>query len=358
MSAGSARSEPDAPDSDAMSILVTGAAGFIGSHLCERLLRDGHRVWGLDNFDDFYDPARKRRNLAPALRRPTMHLVEGDVRDEILLDGLMLDVDFDAVVHLAARPGVLASLENPDLCYDVNVRGTLRLLEAMRRHAVSVLLFASSASVYGEASDAPFSEDVAADRPLSPYAASKRSGELLCHTHHHLYGLTAYCLRFFSVYGPRQRPDMAIHRFASMMFEGEPLPLHGDGSSSRDYTYIDDAVDGIVLALQAARRRNGRSSTFEVVNLGRSETVTLDELVESLATALDMSTDTDYMPVQPGVVSDTHASVKKGEELLGYDPHVSWKDGIKRFSDWFRETRSLEDIHVEGHRGPARETRA
>lgn len=325
-----------------MNVLVTGAAGFIGSHLCERLLRDGHGIWGLDNFDDFYDPARKRRNLSEALTRPGMHLVEGDVRDEILLDGLMSDVSFDMVVHLAALPGVRASLENPDLCYDVNVRGTLRLLEAMRRHSVASLVFGSSSSVYGDDTDAPFTEDAAADRPISPYAASKRAGELLCHTHHHLYGLTVYCLRFFTVYGPRQRPDLAIHRFARRMAEGKSIPRFGDGSSSRDYIYIDDVVDGIVLAMERVRRRNGTSAAFEVVNLGRSEAVRLNELIEAVCDALDTTAQLEFLPLQPGDVSHTCASVERGRELLGYEPSVEFADGLAAFARWFRDDRAVD----------------
>lgn len=335
------------PDSDGASVLVTGAAGFIGSHLCERLLREGHRVWGLDNFDDFYDPGRKRKNLALALREPTMHLVEGDVRDEILLDGLMSDVDFDAVVHLAALPSVRASLENPDLCYDVNVRGTLRLLEAMRRHSVPTLLFGSSASVYGESPDVPFTEDAAADRPISPFAASKRAGELLCHTHHDLYGLTVYCLRFFTVYGPRQRPDLAIHRFARLLATGEPLPLHGDGNSRRDYVYIEDVVDGIVLALAAARRRNGGRAAYEVVNLGGNNAVTLDELVESLGGALDLEPTLQHLPEQPGELSRTWASGERANELLGYEPKMELEDGLAEFARWFRDAFRPESDSVE-----------
>jgi UDP-glucuronate 4-epimerase len=325
-----------------MSILVTGAAGFIGSHVCDRLLADGHGVWGLDSFDDFYDPARKRANLAGAMRQPSMHLVEGDVRDEILLDGLMSDVDFDAVVHLAARPGVRASLENPDLCYDVNVRGTLRVLDAMRLHEVPVLLFGSSSSVYGESSDLPFSEDATADRPISPYAASKRAAEMLCHVHHHLYGLTVYCLRFFTVYGPRQRPDLVIHKFARLMADGEPVPVFGDGSSRRDYTYIDDTVDGVLLALEGARRRNGDRSAYEVVNLGRNETVALGELVEALAAALERTPEVERMPEQPGDLSETLASVDRGDRLLGYRPRVAFDQGLARFVRWFREMDSVE----------------
>lgn len=341
---GSSRSDGGSSKPESLAVLVTGAAGFIGSHLCDRLLAEGHGVWGLDNFDDFYEPARKRRNLREALRHPSMHLVEGDVRDEILLDGLMSDVDFDAVVHLAARPGVRPSLESPDLTYDVNVRGTLRLLEAMRRHSVSVLLFGSSSSVYGEDSDLPFGEADAADRPISPYAASKRSGELLCHTYHHLYGLTVYCLRFFTVYGPRQRPDLAIHKFARHMAGGEPIPRYGDGSSRRDYTHVRDVVSGILLAMERARRRNGGRADYEIVNLGRSETVRLDELIEALSAALDVTPEIEPLPEQPGDMSATFASVERGRELLGYEPTVPFEEGLSDFAGWFREEQEAEQV--------------
>lgn len=323
-----------------MAVLVTGAAGFVGSHLCERLLAEGHRVWALDNFDGLYDPSLKRDNLSEALRQPAMHLVEGDVRDEILLDGLMSDVAFDAVVHLAARPGVAASLENPELAMDVNVMGTLRLLEAMRRHEVKVLLFGSSASVYGENGGAPQVESDAADRPLSPYAASKRSGELLCHTHHRLYDLTAYCLRLFTVYGPRQRPDLAMHRIARSMADGEAVSLPGDGSSTRDYTYIDDAVDGILLALHGAWKRNGSGPAYEIVNLGRGRPVAVRDMVTLLAEAMDLRPDVEEGPARPGTGSATRASGKRGEELLGYRPQVELEDGVARFAEWFLRRRA------------------
>jgi UDP-glucuronate 4-epimerase len=318
-------------------ILVTGAAGFIGSHLCDRLLERGHRVWGLDNFDNFYPPETKRQNLAPALRHPAMRLVEGDIRDGVLLDGLLSDIPFDAVVHLAARPGVRPSIEDPNLCFDVNVTGTLSLLEAMRRWGPERLVFGSSSSVYGEREDAPFAEETAGDRPISPYATSKRTGEMLCYTHHHLYDLSVLCLRFFTVFGPRQRPDLAIHKFARLMAAGEPLPLYGDGSSSRDYTFVDDVVEGIRLGLGWLERESREAPAYDVVNVGRSDPVTLSELVRRLARALEIEPLITHMPEQPGDVSLTCASDRRVRELLGYAPEVDLDEGLRRFASWFWE---------------------
>ncbi len=318
-------------------ILVTGAAGFIGSHLCDHLLARGDRVWGLDSFDSFYPPEIKRQNIAPALRHPSMRLVEGDIRDGVLLDGLLSDIAFDAVVHLAARPGVRPSIDDPNLCFDVNVTGTLSLLEAMRRRGPKRLLFGSSSSVYGERRDAPFVEDTAGDRPISPYAASKRTGEMLCYTFHHLYDLSVLSLRFFTVFGPRQRPDLAIHKFARLMANGEPLPLYGDGSSARDYTYVDDIVNGISRGLEWVERESRVAPVYDVVNLGRSDQVTLSDLVARLARAMEIEPAVHHLPEQPGDVSLTCASDIKARELLGYAPEVGLDEGLRRFASWFWE---------------------
>jgi len=315
--------------------LVTGAAGFIGSHLCDRLLAEGHVVWGLDNFDAFYPPEMKRSNLAAALSDPHMHLVEGDIRDGILLDGLFGDVPFDGVIHLAARAGVRPSIEDPRLCFDVNLTGTLALLEAMHRHHVGRFVFGSSSSVYGETAAVPFSEDTAADRPISPYAASKRAGELLCHTYHHLYGLSVICLRFFTVYGPRQRPDLAIHKFARLMAAGRRIPVYGDGSSSRDYTYIDDIIDGVVRAADRLDETPVSAPTYEVINLGNSQPVHLRDMVDGLTVALGIAPQIERLPDQPGDVSTTFASVTRAEAKLGYRPGIPFSEGLRRFADWF-----------------------
>ena len=314
-------------------VLVTGAAGFIGSHLCDRLLGAGHRVWGIDSFDPYYPEAIKRSNVAVALDNPAMRLVEGDVRDGVLLDGLFHQVPFDAVVHLAARPGVRPSLEQPDVCLDVNVNGTLRLLETMRTHRVSRLVFGSSSSVYGESPTAPFSEEQAADRPISPYAASKRSAEMLVHAYHHLFGISAVCLRFFTVFGPRQRPDLAIHKFTRLMLDGEPLPVFGNGDSGRDYTYVDDAVEAIVRSL-ALLGEQGAAPRFEVLNVGRGEPVTLDQLIAALETALGQKPRLDRRPHQPGDVPYTCASTERLEQALGFRPRTGLEEGLERFVSW------------------------
>jgi UDP-glucuronate 4-epimerase len=315
-------------------VLVTGAAGFIGSHLCDRLLADGCRVIGLDNFDSYYPEATKRANLATALQNSGMRLIEGDIRDGVLLEGLFTDVPLDAVIHLAARPGVRPSLDAPEPCIQVNVGGTLQLLEAMRRHHVGRLVFGSSSSVYGNSSTAPYSEDQIADRPISPYAASKRAGELLVHTYHHLYGLAAVCLRFFTVFGPRQRPDLAIHKFARLMRAGQALPIYGDGQSGRDYTYVEDAVEAIVRSLRLTGA-NDEPPCYEVLNVGRSEPVTLNELLDHLETALRQKPRLDRQPMQPGDVSFTSASTDRVERVLGFRPRVGLEEGLERFATWF-----------------------
>jgi len=315
-------------------VLVTGAAGFIGSHLCDRLLADGCRVVGLDNFDSFYPESTKRANLAAALQNPGMRLIEGDIRDGVLLEGLFTDVPLDAVVHLAARPGVRPSLDAPEPCIQVNVDGTLQLLEAMRRHHVGRLVFGSSSSVYGNSSIAPYSEDQIADRPISPYAASKRAGELLVHSYHHLFGLAAVCLRFFTVFGPRQRPDLAIHKFSRLMRNGQALPIYGDGESGRDYTYVDDAVEAIVRSLRLTGANGQSAPCYEILNVGRSEPVTLNELLQHLATALKEKPRLDRQPEQPGDVAFTCASTERIERVLDFRPQVGLEEGLERFATW------------------------
>jgi len=326
---------------------VTGAAGFIGSHLCDRLLADGHRVWGLDNFDPYYPASVKRENLAGALADPRMRLVEGDVRDGVLLEGLFAQVPFDAVVHLAARPGVRASLEAPGACFEVNVNGTLALLEAMRRRHVSRLVFGSSSSVYGERQSGAFREEDAADRPISPYAASKRSAELLVHAYHHLWGLSAVCLRFFTVYGPRQRPDLAIHKFARILGEGGSIPVFGDGTTGRDYTYVDDAVEAIVRALALTEQR-GTGPAFEILNVGRGEPTALGDLVALLASALGVRARIDRQPEQPGDVPFTCASTERLEAALAFRPEVDIREGLRRFAAWVESHAGKSETECSG----------
>ncbi len=311
-------------------LLVTGGAGFIGSHLSRRLLGRGDRLTVLDDFNDFYDPVRKRRNVEPLLARPDYRLVEGDIRDQALVDRLFAEGGFDAVIHLAARAGVRPSLKEPVLYEDVNCIGTLRLLEAARRHGPETFVFGSSSSVYGINEKVPFAEDDEINQPISPYATTKRTGELLCYNYHHLYGLKTACLRFFTVYGPAQRPEMAIHKFTELLAHGRKVPLYGDGSSRRDYTFIDDIVDGIVAALDLA-------PGFEILNLGGAETTSLLELVERLAAELAVEPLIEYLPAQPGDVPITFADVSKAARILGYAPQVPIADGLRRFVAWYRE---------------------
>jgi UDP-glucuronate 4-epimerase len=310
--------------------LITGGAGFIGSHLTRRLLGQGERVTVLDDFNDFYDPAIKRANVAPLLERGDYRLVEGDIRDAALVERLFAGNDFTSVVHLAARAGVRPSLAEPILYEDVNCIGTLRLLEAARRHGPRVFVFGSSSSVYGINEKVPFAEDDPVDLPISPYATTKRAGELLCFNYHHLHGLRISCLRFFTVYGPAQRPEMAIHKFTDLIARGERVPLYGDGSSRRDYTFVDDILDGLVAARDLA-------PGFEIFNLGGAETTALADLVHWIAEELEVEPRIDYLPEQPGDVPITYADVTKAGRLLGYAPKVPIREGLRRFVAWYRQ---------------------
>jgi UDP-glucuronate 4-epimerase len=290
-----------------MHILVTGGAGFIGSHLTRRLLGRGDRVTVLDDFNDYYDPARKRENIVPFLDRPDYRLVEGDIRDASLVDRLFAEDNLDAVVHLAARAGVRPSLAEPILYEDVNCIGTLRLLEAARRHGPDVV-----------------------NQPISPYATTKRAGELLCYNYHHLYGMRTACLRFFTVYGPAQRPEMAIHKFTDLIARGRSIPMYGDGESRRDYTYVDDIVDGLVATLDLG-------PGFEILNLGGADTTSLKDLIHWIAEELAVAPRIEYLPTQPGDVPITYADVSKAARLLGYSPKVPIREGLKRFVAWYKE---------------------
>ncbi len=312
------------------AILVTGGAGFIGSHLCDRLVRDGREVVCLDVFDNFYPKDQKLRNIEAMKQAESYHLYEGDIRDPAVLEELFGHHQLDAVVHLAARAGVRPSLEMPRLYTDVNVTGTATLLEHCRLYRVPRFIFGSSSSVYGNSDAVPFSESAPAADPVSPYAATKRAGELLCYTYHHLYGIDVACLRLFTVYGPRQRPEMAIHKFARLIDQGEGVPLFGDGTSSRDYTYVDDIVEGILASLEKVKG-------YQVLNLGRSEVVTLRELVEHLERKLGKKAKIVQQPEQPGDVRTTCADLARARRVLDYEPRVGISEGLGRFVDWYRE---------------------
>jgi UDP-glucuronate 4-epimerase len=310
-------------------ILVTGAAGFIGSQLCEFLLDRGDEVVGLDNFNDFYDPAIKRRHAASLSEHASFQMVEGDIRDEELLERVFAEQAPTSVIHLAAMAGVRPSLAAPAHYHDVNCTGTARLLEATRRAGVQRFIFGSSSSVYGGNESVPFREEDDVSGPVSPYAATKRSNELTCYTFHHLYGMDVICLRFFTVYGPRQRPEMAIHKFVRLVEEGEPIPCFGDGSSERDYTYVDDILDGIVKAHDLAKG-------YRIYNLGESQTISLRDLVDAIGKATGKTPVVDWQPDQPGDVPRTFADVSRAKSELGYKPSVSVDEGLRRFVEWYR----------------------
>ncbi len=312
-----------------MNILITGVAGFIGSHLSERLL-ENHRVVGLDNFDPFYDQAIKQKNLAGSLFKDRFTFIEGDIRDISCVDEIFIKHPIDLIVHLAAKAGVRPSIEDPVGYQDVNVNGLVVLLEAAKKFNIKKFIFASSSSVYGNNDKVPFAETDFVDEPISPYAATKKAGELLCHTYHHLYQIDMTCLRFFTVYGPRQRPDLAIHKFARMIESGKKIPVYGDGSMMRDFTYIDDILQGIVASID-------RCCGYELYNLGESIPVRLDELIGHLEIALGKKAIIDRQPLQPGDVRRTFADISKAKEKLDYHPKTDIKFGLNAFVDWMRQ---------------------
>ena len=318
-----------------MKILLTGAAGFIGSHLAERLCGRGDRVTGFDNFDPFYPREVKERNLAGLFSRKDFELVEGDLTDPHDVDqAFAVAGPVDTVVHLAALAGVRPSIASPGRYWNVNVNGTLHLLHACRERGVKRIVFASSSSVYGLDSDVPFSEFDPCGHPMSPYAATKRAGELMAFNHHHLYGATMTCLRFFTVYGPRQRPDLAIHKFTRLIDAGQPIELFGDGSTSRDYTWIDDILDGVVAAIDQ-QARDPRTA-YRIYNLGGSRPTTLAELVDRISVALGKQAIIERKPEEPGDMKHTLADVDLAQGDLGYSPKVSIDAGIPRFVAWWR----------------------
>jgi len=312
-------------------ILITGAAGFIGSNLVDDLLKSGYKVMGLDNFNHFYSREIKETNISGALTNGLFSFMEGDILDPDFLDSCFSGFDPDLVIHLAAKAGVRPSISDPASYYDVNVKGTLNLLEAMRKKNISKMLFASSSSVYGNNRKIPFSESDNVDYPVSPYAASKKAGELLCHTYHHLYGMDIFCLRFFTVYGPRQRPDLAINKFTRALMNGEEITLYGDGTSSRDYTHISDILQGIEKAMKKVKG-------FDIFNLGESSAISLSGLVSLLEEKTGEKAKIKYLPLQDGDVIRTFADISKAKEMLGYNPLIRIDDGIESYIDWVRNT--------------------
>ncbi len=311
--------------------LVTGGAGFIGSHLVDRLLASNPaRVVVIDNFDEFYHPIFKRENIANHLKHPDYRLIEVDIRNYAALKQVFSEEPIDTVIHLAAKAGVRPSVNDPRAYQDVNVAGTLNLLDLAQRDGVKKFIFGSSSSVYGPTATIPFKEDAQLS-PISPYAATKAAGELLAHTYSHLYGMQIACLRFFTVYGPRQRPDLAIHKFARLITSKQPIPVYGDGTNERDFTYIDDILQGLMAAIEYD------ATMFEIINLGESQTVTVNRMIELLENALGEKAIIEQRPPQPGDMPRTHADVSKARSLLNYRPTTPIEVGIGKFVDWLRK---------------------
>ncbi len=309
-------------------ILVTGAAGFIGSHVCEYFLSAGHSVIGLDNFNDYYDPSIKQKNCADLKNRyPEFQCIWGDIRDANAVANAFSEAPFHTLIHLAAMAGVRPSLQNPALYQDVNLTGTMTLFEAARMHGVQKILFASSSSVYGNNHKVPFAETDPVDHPISPYAATKKAGELLAYTYHHLYQIPIACLRFFTVYGPRQRPEMAIHKFAKSLLSGTPIDVYNHGRCERDYTYIDDIVSGIVAIWES-------DYTYDIVNLGNSDTISTLDLIKKIERSVGRSANLNLLPAQPGDVDKTYADITHAKTTYGYLPKTNLDVGIPQFIDW------------------------
>jgi UDP-glucuronate 4-epimerase len=316
------------------NILVTGGAGFIGSHLVDRLLSEGQwKVSVVDDLNDFYDPAIKLANSSKHEKNSNYQLLRADIRDQASLRKIFATNGFDCIVHLAARAGVRPSLDQPLLYAETNINGTMNLLELAREHEIKQFVFGSSSSVYGLNAKVPFGEDDPIRQPISPYAATKAAGELICHTYTHLYGIRSVCLRFFTVYGPRQRPDLAIRKFARLISEDKPIPVFGDGTTRRDYTFIDDIIAGVRGAIDYDK------TDYEVINLGESRTVELRELISLLEKELGKTAQIDRQPLQPGDVPQTFADIAKARRLLGYNPKTQIEQGIHAFVRWFRENK-------------------
>jgi UDP-glucuronate 4-epimerase len=317
-----------------MNILVTGAAGFIGSHVCEYFIKRGHHIIGIDNFDSFYPANFKSLNLSELEVSSQFQFYKEDIRNNDSLNSIFSKNQVDIVIHLAAKAGVRPSIESITEYYDVNVNGTVSLLESMRIHKVKKLLFASSSSVYGNNSKVPFSESDIVDNPISPYASTKKSGELLCHVYSHLYQFDITCLRFFTVYGPRQRPDLAIHKFTRLIYEDKPIPFYGDGNTSRDYTYIDDIVNGVSCALN-------NLGGYRIYNLGESTVINLNKLVYTIEKFVGKKAVFNRLPLQQGDVNSTYADVSKAKEEIGYNPQYDFETGIQKFVEWYNNNKAI-----------------
>lgn len=313
--------------------LITGGAGFIGSSLADQLLKE-NKVVVIDNFCDFYDPNIKENNIIEALKNSNYKLYRGDIRDKELLDLIFKENKIDVVIHLAAMAGVRPSIENPILYQDVNCMGTGNILETMKKYDVKKLVMASSSSVYGNNKTVPFKETDIVDFAISPYAATKKANEVMTHVYHKLFDFNVIMLRFFTVFGPRQRPDLAINKFTGLMLKDEEIPMFGDGSTSRDYTYIDDIVAGIVGSINYVETKK---NVYEVINLGNSSPITLKEMINIIGEVLNVTPKIKELPMQPGDVERTYADISKAKELLGYEPKTGFKEGISNFVDWYKE---------------------
>ena len=318
--------------------LVTGGAGFIGSTLSERLLKEGNKVVVIDNFCDFYDEKIKENNVKDLLKNDNFKLYRKDIRDREALKEIFDNNNINIVMHLAAMAGVRPSIENPILYQDVNCMGTQNILEEMKAHHVKKLVMASSSSVYGNCKEVPFREDMVVDFAISPYAATKKANEVMTHVYHKLFDMNVIMLRFFTVYGPKQRPDLAINKFTRLMLNNEEIPMFGDGTTSRDYTYVDDIVDGIVRSCNYVLENK---NVYEILNIGNSSPITLKEMIETIARVLGVEPKIKQLPMQLGDVDRTYADITKAKQLIGYEPETSFEDGIRKFVEWFRINKDL-----------------
>lgn len=314
--------------------LITGGAGFIGSTLAEKLLEQGFNVIVVDNFCDFYDPKIKERNIKKCLENENYKLYRTDIRNKEELSKVFIENKIDAVIHLAAMAGVRPSIEDPILYQEVNGIGTQNILECAKKNNVNKLVMASSSSVYGNCKEVPFKEDFVVDYAISPYAATKKSNEVMAHVYHHLYNMNIIMLRFFTVYGPKQRPDLAINKFTKLMLDSKKIPMFGDGTTSRDYTYVDDIVNGIIKSLEYVENNN---KVYEIINLGNSNPTSLKEMINTIGEVLGVTPDIEQLPMQPGDVERTYADISKAKRLLGYEPKTSFKEGIQKFVEWYRK---------------------
>ena len=318
--------------------LITGGAGFIGSHLADRLLAEGNKVVVIDNFNNFYNPKIKENNVKHNLNNPNYKIERIDIRNGEEVDRVFAENKIDNIMHLAAMAGVRPSIENPVLYQEVNCVGSQNILEAMKKHNVKNIVFASSSSVYGNTKTVPFKETDIVDFAISPYAATKKANEVMTHVYHKLFGFNVIMLRFFTVYGERQRPDLAINKFTRLIMEDKPIPVFGDGTTSRDYTYVKDIIDGITKSLKYVEENE---NVYEILNLGESEPVTLNEMIETIEQALGKKAIINRMPMQPGDVNRTYADITKAKNLIGYNPKTSFKQGIENFVNWYKENKEL-----------------